>query len=415
MDKKLRYSILFLLLFHSALFTKAVNITWISGVNANWNTPANWSTNTVPTNTDVAVFDGTGTGNCNIIAAVNIAGINVGAAYTGTIAQNANSITIGASNAIFSGGTFTGGSSPITCNGTFTLSGTLFTSTSSTLGIAGTFSFTSGTFTHNNGTVSFNTNTFSIGGSPTFNNLTFVPFYNTLTITNSFTVAGNMTINMTGAWNILTINAGQIITVNGNLIISGNNQATINTGTIAVAGNITSTNSSTGTGGSGTILINGTGAQTLTGSGTINQGSLPNVVINKSSGTLSLASYITVIGPLWSYVAGTIAAGTSTVCFYNTGAAYTVSGTHTLNNVVFYGNYNTYTVSNPLTTNDLLLDASLRCDVIISSSITINGNLTFTGAGYLKLSTGTLNVKGNLTDNITSTSNNGGGSASLTF
>ena len=71
---------------------------------------------------------------------------------------------------------------------------------------------------------------------------------------------------------------------------------------------------STFDGNTGTLLINGSAAQTFTGAATTAAGNLPNVVINKPSGTLTLAGTIRTTHN-WTYTAGTSTPGTSLVVF----------------------------------------------------------------------------------------------------
>jgi hypothetical protein len=398
--------------------TNAATRYWIGGSSTAWNNNANWGTSSgtgspasYPASGDIAIFDGGGLINCTLTASVSLGTLSITSAYTKTITQGSYALSI-SGNSSWAGGTFIGGSALFSNGGSFNLNGTNFTSTSGTLAISGTFSFGSGTFTHNNGTITFGTNSFTVSGTPTFNNLKVIPNYNTVTFSSSFSVAGNFTLDATGAWINVNISSGQNITVNGSLYITGDNQASLNTGTVSVNGNVSVTNTSNGAGGSGTIKVTGASNQTLTGSGTFSLGNLPSIVVSKSSGTLTLSGYITVAGPTWNLSSGTIAAGTSTVCFYNTGVPFTISGTQTLNTVIFYGNYSTYTITNALTASDVTLDATYRCDVYVNSSMTVNGALLITGSGYYKLNTGTVNVKGSVTNNNTNTTS-GGGTASF--
>ena len=137
--------------------TSAANITWDGGGgDANWNTALNWSTDTVPTSTDVAVFNSTCVSNCSptMNINVNLTGIDMQSTYTGTITQSAGlTLTVGSSNWTQAGGNFIGGNSTNTVNGSYTLSGGVATSTSGTLDIRNNFTISSGTFNHNNGIV----------------------------------------------------------------------------------------------------------------------------------------------------------------------------------------------------------------------------------------------------------------------
>jgi hypothetical protein len=114
---------------------EAATRTWDGGGgDNNWSTDANWSDDTEPTSSDVAQFDSTSTKNCTIDASISVLGIAVNSGYTGTITQgSSNTITVGTSNWTMATGTFTGGDSNITIDGTLTITGGTFTSTSGVL------------------------------------------------------------------------------------------------------------------------------------------------------------------------------------------------------------------------------------------------------------------------------------------
>ena len=315
-------------------------------------------------------FDGLRIGNCSIDANVNVKSITVAAGYTGTITQGAFSITT-VNNASFSGGTFAGGLANITIGGYFTLSGTAFTSTSGILELDNTtVAFTSGSFLHNNGTVRLNNNGQTISGiSPVFYNLEFVG------------AGGNY--NITAAGNITVLNT---------LSLTGALSYNINTGTIDVKGDITSTNTFASGGGSAQININGTGIQNFTGNTTTaGLGAWPQVNINKASGSLNLINYPCVANS-FTYTAGTVNPGTSTLCFTRGSvAAYAITGSLALNSIAFV-------LTNTVTAT-------------ITGTLTANGDLTIAGTGNATLNTGNINVNGNIF--LTNTSNAGGGTATI--
>src|SRR5439155_1423714 len=100
------------------------------------------------------------------------------------------------------------------------------------------------------------------------------------------------------------------------------------TGTVAAQGHVSQVLAYGG--GTATILLNGSAAQTFSGASTTASGLLPLVVINKPSGTLTLAGTIRTANN-WTYTAGTVDPGTSTVVF----AGGTITGSHTLNALDF--------------------------------------------------------------------------------
>ncbi len=313
---KLSLSYFFVLV---SLLSYSANRYWVSAGSSTWNTTANWSTTSgtgsgasVPGTSDVAIFDGAGgfTGNCTFDVNVSVAAMTVSAGYTGTIAQSTFTFTLGTTASSFSDGIFSGGNNSITSNGNFTISGTAFTSTSGTftIGTNANFTLSSGSFIHNSGTFLFSNTTSTATGRPNFNNLTID--------------------NTTGATRTLTIASGDSLKVNGTFVMSGNSLINIDTGIITAKGNITLTNTNTACGGSASLLINGTGGQLFTGPATARQARVPNVIINKALGTLTLSGIISVIG--WTYTTGTVDPGTSTVVFFGT---QTITGSLTLYNV----------------------------------------------------------------------------------
>ena len=282
-----------------------VTRTWTGlGPTNNWTDALNWSGNAVPGAADVASFDATSVKNATANAAVNVLGLTVGGGYTGTITQSAGvAITVGATGYSQAGGSFAGGTAAITVNGPFTVSGGTFSSTTATLSVAGAYTHTGGgAFGPNGGTVALITGnaTIDVAATETFNDLRFTAGVKT--------VAAGDTLIATGT---LTLTAGSI-----------------NTGTVAAQGSVSQALGYGG--GTGTLLINGPGAQTLTGASTTASGNLPNLVIDKPSGTLTLAGTIRTASN-WTYTAGTIAPGASTVVF----AGGTVTGNHTLNAIDF--------------------------------------------------------------------------------
>ncbi len=324
--------------------------TWNGGgATNNWNDVGNWVGGLIPGALDVATFDGTSAKNVIINASVSVLGIDIGATYTGTISQPAGSIvTVGATGFSQSGGTFSGGTSAINVNGPFTLGGGAFTATSGTLAVRGDFTHTAGgTFNAATGTVALTTlaATIDVNSSETFNNLTLT--------SGTKTIAAGDTLVAIGA---TSLTAGAL---NGA------------TGTLAAQGSV-SLAAGYG-GGTATVLINGAGAQTLTGSTTNAAGSLPVLVIDKPSGTLSLAvtagAFIRTTNN-WTYLAGTIDPGTSTVVFAGT---QTISGSHALHDVVFR--------------------SALTHTVAAGTILTVGGTLTLTDG---TITTGTVAAQGDL-------------------
>jgi hypothetical protein len=424
-------------------YTDAGTFNWTGAISNNWSNPANWITSGVvstpiPSLSDDVVFDGNGLVNCTVDVAALCNSLTVNSTYTKTITQ-LNSITIGTplgsliNNGIstWSGGAFVGGTSLITNHGSFTISGCNFTSTNGNLDVGGNFSLTSGTFSHNNGTVTFDfylmrgTNAISVSHSlsvVTFNNLSTVPYYNTITFVNPLAVNGDLTLNGNNAWLKASINASSgNVSVYGTFYITGNNSVEIDDGQISTYGDITISNTATSTFGTGSIYLYGNKNLSLTGpsASILNQGNLPNVYVSKTGGSITVSNYVTISGPNFIYSGGTINSGPGTICFYNPNPSTFVidelaTGSPTMGNVYLYGSYKTFQWggnNHTITTDYLTVDSNTtNCNIDTPSGTTlnVNGRLTFQGSGINYFSSsGTWNIKGDIVNNNTSTTCSG--------
>lgn len=256
-----------------------------------------------------------------------------------------------AGNAVFSGGSFAGGSGAVTFDGgaaaTVTISGAAFTSTSGVANVKCNLTYTSGSFAHNGGTVIFNAsaNTAFAAGGLSLNTMQVdMGAANVLSQSGTATVLGVLTLTE-GAW------SGGSVNLAGDLAIA--------------------TTFGTAPGSNPTVVFNGTGAQSFTGAGSATLGVCPAIQINKASGTLTLASTIRTAAP-WTRTAGTVDPGASTLLFVNSGAV-ALSGTNTFHN---------FTVNGSATLS------------LSGGSLTVNNNLTIT-AGTLNAAGQAINVGGN--------------------
>ena len=123
-----------------------------------------------------------------------------------------------------------------------------------------------------------------------------------------------------------TIAAGDALVVSGLLTLTN---GTVDGGTVAARGNLLQTSGFDG--GTATLLIDGAGDQTFTGTATAAAGQLPNLVIDKPAGTLTLTGTLRTARD-WTYVGGGLDPGASSVVFAGT---QTISGDHALFNVEF--------------------------------------------------------------------------------
>jgi hypothetical protein len=382
-----RVFIVFIFFSHTSF---SANRFWVGTGFGNWNNISNWSNSSggasgfsVPGVADIAIFDAGNISNCIIDANVNINGFTIGAPYTGLISSNIGiTIIIAASGFSQSGGTFTGNNGNITINGAFSLSGGAFISTSGTLQITSGYNFSGGTFNHNNGTTSFSSLQ-TISGNTIFYNILFV-----------------------ANGGIYTIAPGTTISSINNVTINGAGSCIINTGTVEIMGDLTLINTANFSlnGGTTTFLFDGTGIQNINSSiVTIILGTnekicaLPNVEINKTSGSLNLNGVINISGASWKTTAGNllISPGTSTL--------------NILSNITFSGQN--------LTLSTIHINANGQIITLNPASYTLTAasNLIINGGGYYQVNTGVLEILGDLNLISTSTSAFNGGNGTFLF
>ena len=146
------------------------SLSWTGGgANTNWSNTDNWNAGRLPGASDTIEISGGAS--VTMDQDVTLAGLTLGAGFTGTMTQGTWELTIDG-DFIMGGGTFAGGSKTIDVNGAFTQTGGTLTSTSAELQVSGHFTHSGGTFTHNAGTVVLDGDDQDMSGSTTFNRLT---------------------------------------------------------------------------------------------------------------------------------------------------------------------------------------------------------------------------------------------------
>ena len=330
---------------------------WIgNGSNTNWNNTSNWSATSggsggasVPGTSDTAYFDGNGTGRCIFDIAINVRRFEILTGYnTDTIFQNKKGLST-LNGFRQQGGVFWGDSTNMNFTGVFVLDGGVYRATSSDMFIYNGLTKNGGTFLHNNGRVRCNNNPATFTGS-----ITFYQWY--ISNTNNY---------------IYTISSGTIISLENDLTLAGTGFVAINGGTIRVEGNVYMNSSSTAVGGSTILEFFGNKKQHLYGR-TTSSGTLPNVKINKTGDTLFLHDIIRMVNS-WTYVAGSLECGNSTVIIFGQGPPATFTGNHTLNNLV-------------------VVTGSFQ---FTNTTITLKGDFTING-NTATCTNGTINIHGNL-------------------
>lgn len=151
------------------------------------------------------------------------------------------------------------------------------------------------------------------------------------------------------------------------------------TGTWNVEGDLQVTDSDVAMSGAGTafIVLNGSGDQTISSSG----GTVPYIEVDKASGTLSISGTFSVIKG-WTYTAGDMNIGTSTLKFVSSGNVAISGGSITYYNVEFAKSGEDYIVSGDLNVgNDFTVSAGDNSIDIMGGTINVHGNADIS-AGY---------------------------------
>ncbi len=234
-----------------------------------WSCAANWSSDTLPTSADDAVFNSTSTKNATIDGNIEVKGISINSGYTGTITQASGAIVkIRGDGFSQSAGTFSGGDSGFLVgdtsggfvNSSFSISGGTFTPTSGSFTVTGNFTSSGGSLNMSGKTLTFNgsTQTSTLTCSGNFGGTVGI---NKTSSSGSFTLASGCNINLattiSGPSSPITVTNNGTMTVASSLTMTSINL--VNNGTFTHNGTTwTSTSSS---------ITNNTGA-TITYAGT---------------------------------------------------------------------------------------------------------------------------------------------------
>jgi len=348
------------------------DFTWTGAVNNNWSENGNWLGGNVPGVNDIAYFTGSYVINCTIDANCNVKGINIGAAYTGTITQ-ADAIILGTEGFNMLGGTFHGATQNITNGGFFSHTGGFFRNTSGVHEVTaqgpnkGTWIEKSG----NQGDVVFHHNFGTIKVTGTLDAIVNSVHRGDTSTNVATRVFNNLELNTTGAV------SGQIYMI-GNLTRT---QGATFDAIITLAGNYLGNGVGGSSAGSGIITFNGTNTVTPQ---SFTYPYAPSIVINKNaSSTLDIPSNIQ-IGKNWTHTNGIIEWNSNKVTFDNTS-----SGHITITSGSFY---------------DLEIDKQAESEVNITNLCSVSNNLTVASLSMLNATnvTGNVEVSGNYVTNDTS-------------
>jgi len=217
--------------------------------------------------------------------------------------------------------------------------------------------------------------TYTTGTLDVITNSSTVYFGGNTTFTGSHTL-NNVNFDNATPWGITyTLAAGTTLSIAGTTTMTGGASLTFNGGSIALQGNLNLTNTSTGDGGSTALIFSGTGNQAITSSLPVKENSLPSIVINKASGTLTFPAILSVAGNAWTYTAGSVDASTnaSTVNFLNNAAINS-------NGMSFY--------------NFSILGGTGT----LGNNLTVTNNVSMSSPGVLNGGTNAINLFGNWSD-----------------
>ena len=208
-------------------------------------TPANWSEDTVPTSSDDVLYDATSTKDCDVDLVLTVRSITMAAAYTGTVTL-LEDLTITPSGMTLGGGTFQ--------------------AEAQTLSIRGDVDFSAGgTFDSGTSRVRFTNGDATLTpGGDAFYDMEIAKGYTTYKLY----VAGVPAV----VTNHLLLTKGKLYA--GTVHLEGD---------VTVADDVPAAN--------GAVVFTGAGAQSITCAAA---GMLPNVEVNKPSGTLSYATDVNV-------------------------------------------------------------------------------------------------------------------------
>lgn len=371
-----------------------IGITWTGATgDNNWSTAGNWTNNTIPGATDIAIFNSKCAGlncNANMPATVTVKGILLNSDYTGTLTAG-TTLTVGTSGFVQYGGTFNGATATVNYPNSFQLYGGTYTASSgatnvnSTLYVSNTGSLV---FNHNGGTFNFT------AGSA--GNLFVTP--QTIDFNNVNMTGNALNYYITGEMSVI----GAFYSSDTDCAGGG---ADLFSGTIAIKGNAQFVNC--GFKNVGTIKIAGAANQTFT---TVSTASLPNFEINKTGGTVTLNGTLR-LTRTFRDLAGTVNVNGAKLLFrsvYNNDFVHTAGAT-VWADVEFYPYAgDTSFVGTLIVGGNLIIgDENLNsAGVFLSGTIEARGNVDFVRGGMLGTgtSTGVLRIAGSTNQTITSTS-----------
>ncbi|HZY81846.1 MAG TPA: T9SS type A sorting domain-containing protein [Cyclobacteriaceae bacterium] len=292
---------------------------WLGGTSSSWFTASNWSSNTVPSVSDIVRIGHVAfTNQPTISGSASAKGLNFGSAQPvtltvttgstldvqgnidGTYLANAShniilqdgTVLLSDTDVVLSDGTpnhninLSIGASIVSIVGSLTQSGgaSITFTGAGNLSIGDSFIYSSGTFTGGTGTVTYNGPNDQFVAPVPYNNLTVNKSSGVAVVNTPVTVGGNVLLLTAGG----QLEVDDVFTVGGNITINSGAILTDISSTINIGGNWVTTG--TFNPGDGTVSFNGTGAQS------VNATTFNNVTVNKASGTLTVTGNLGING-----------------------------------------------------------------------------------------------------------------------
>ena len=342
--------------------THAAERYWTGGTDSLWNNTNNWSATSggtsgvsVPGTSDTVYFNGYSVKDCYLTGNATVRGMYLDSGFVNTVYQGSYTLTVNTKGIHVKSGTFEGGSGNITINsGGLQLTGGIFTATSANLIVLGSVNNTA-TFNHNNGTM---------------------VLWVANTISGDSIVCHNLQVRF-GTYNV---SCPVIIENELEYANYGNDVAIINysgSGQFNVKGDIYLNNNRQGGGGNATIYLIGDGNQEIRSSVPRFACFLPNIKIDKPSGTLKLVGEVAV-GGTWHYEKGTIETDSSTITIW--GANIITGKSHSIENLCIRAGY--INIKTPFIVNSSLTYFNHGND-IVTVNVSDSGSIAVKGDIYL--------------------------------
>lgn len=357
------FALLALFILPALSHAATVSRYWILGP-GNWDDTAHWSTSSggaggasAPVAGQEAHFDRySGGGTVTLNAAVDVSALHLSSAYTGTLLQTSNEITVGTGHLMIGSGRILGGTSTLSLSGSYTQTGGIVT-LQRTFSISGSLSVTKPGSTTSPATSLTTTGAIIFEGKADQN----------ITKGDGATLRfGAVTINNTGAGTSddIIVNSSGALTMSGHLTVTlGNLDLQTRNIALAVGSGITIANAGQATmvtdaniTASGHVAVHGAGTLTLSGTMTLtldgrnqnldtNATGIPNLVVS-SLGTATLTRNEIVSSSLSVSAGSTLSLGT----FQLSATSSTITNLGTINE----GTGNIYHTA----TNVLLTDSA---------------------------------------------------------